>query len=330
MKVALVDVDGKIENLALMKISAWRKKKGDAVEPFDPLFSKPDIIYASKIFTDSPDFEYYPEGVPVVCGGSGYDLSTELPPQVESMMPDYDLYHSKCALGFTTRGCRRNCLWCIVPAKEGQLRPVADLYDIWQPGLPAVCLLDNNILGLPDHFELVAKQIIKERLYGDFNQGLDIRLLRRRSQAELLAKIRRKKNQRIHFAFDTMAAERAVVRGVKLLNAAGIKSYALTFFVLIGFDTDHECDLYRVELLRSLRVNPFVMPFDRTDPYQAHFARWVNHAAIFNSVSWPEYCRRKGIDGLAAARPEGRRGSRNYAHLPAALCEHQNLEMFEN
>lgn len=68
MKVCLVDVDSKIPNLALMKISTWHKAQGDTVEFYSPLFSKPDLIYASKIFDFTDDFRYFPQGVPVIRG----------------------------------------------------------------------------------------------------------------------------------------------------------------------------------------------------------------------------------------------------------------------
>jgi hypothetical protein len=40
MNISLINVDSKIPNLALMKISAWHKRKGDAVEFYNPMFHK--------------------------------------------------------------------------------------------------------------------------------------------------------------------------------------------------------------------------------------------------------------------------------------------------
>jgi hypothetical protein len=84
-------------------------------------------------------------------------------------------------------------------------------------------------------------------------------------------------------------SERAVRKGIKTLVANGVKAYKLMFYVLIGFDSTPEEDLYRVELLRSLKVDPFVMPFDKSNDYQRMFARWVNMKAVFKSVSWEDY-----------------------------------------
>ena len=55
MRVCLLDVDSKIPNLALMRASTWHKQRGDDVKlGYDPLFDRPDLCYASKIFDYTP------------------------------------------------------------------------------------------------------------------------------------------------------------------------------------------------------------------------------------------------------------------------------------
>lgn len=286
MKVALVDVDShNMPNLALMKISAWHKKQGDEVKVFDPLWDKPDTIYASKVFDFTPGYEYYPDNVELIFGGSGYGLDTYLPDEIERYCPDYEIFDTPYALGFTTRGCIRKCPFCIVPEKEGKIREVSTIDDFWR-GQDRIVLLDNNLTALPVHFEIICSQIISKNLKCDFSQGLDIRFIDK-TKAQILSKV--KTFKRIHFAFDTMAVESAVRRGIKILTDNGVPKYRLMFYVLIGFDTTPEEDLYRVELLRSLGVDSFVMPYDKHDPYQRRFARWTNHKAVFKSVKWEEY-----------------------------------------
>lgn len=282
MKIGLYDIDGKIPNLALMKISAWHKKQGDETELFFPLKSKLyDKVYASQIFTQSEPVYRYNE-----LGGPGTkDWSKILSDEVEHVYPDYSLYNYEQAMGFTTRGCIRNCPFCIVRQKEGRIRENTDIYEFWK-GQKELILLDNNILALPNHFKKIANQIIKEKIKVDFCQGLDVRLINEEN-ANLLAKIRHLKN--IHFAFDWIQIENQVKKGIKILNKAGIKSYNLMFYVLIGYNSTEEEDLYRVELLRSLGAKPFTMPFNKNDRYQKNFARWVNHKAIFESVKWKDY-----------------------------------------
>lgn len=286
MNVALIDVDNKIPNLALMKLSAHHKAKGDHVEFFTPLFSMPDLAYVAKVFTDTPDYEYWPD-CEIIKGGSGYDMKTELPPEIEALCPDYSLYGIDYAMGFTTRGCIRNCPFCIVPIKEGHIRAVADIYDFWS-GQKNLMLMDNNLTAEPGHFRRILGQLIKEGIHTSFSQGLDIRLIDD-EKAALLARVKLWKDKRIRFAFDDTKDEAAVRRGIDCLLRAGIIPRNLSFYVLIGFDSTPEEDLYRVELLRSYGITPFAMPYNRRDRYQKIFARWVNRPALFKVTKWHDY-----------------------------------------
>lgn len=75
----------------------------------------------------------------------------------------------------------------------------------------------------------------------------------------------------------------------------------MAFFVLIGFDTTPEQDLYRVMKIRGLGCDPYAMPYNKKDEYQKRFARWVNHKAIFKTVSWLDY--RSGVKRGATLNP---------------------------
>ncbi|MGB9887870.1 MAG: radical SAM protein, partial [Moorellales bacterium] len=190
-RIALAQVDGKWPNLALMCIAAYHRRLGHEVEWFNPLFAREyDAIYASKIFNFTPDNLYLPPDA--VRGGTGYDLHSALPPEVEACFPDYSLYDLDYAIGFTTRGCPRRCPFCVVPRKEGTLRVVGDLYSFWKPetGFTKVRLLDNNLTAAPwEHFRLVIEQLASNRLLVDISQGLDARLMTD-DHARLLAKVR--------------------------------------------------------------------------------------------------------------------------------------------
>ena len=130
VKVLLIDVDSKIPNLALMKISAYHKFNGDEVG-FN--VQNPDKVYISCIFSRNRTKAI---GIPTlfrcVCELGGYGINDkQLPSEVEHIMPDYDLYRCDYSFGFTTRGCIRNCDFCIVPKKEGKIKFNADIYEFW-------------------------------------------------------------------------------------------------------------------------------------------------------------------------------------------------------
>ena len=278
-KIALYDIDSKIPNLVLMKLSAWHKKQGDDVELYFPLKSY-DKVYASQIFTWSKPSYHYD-----VLGGSGTEKwNMILPDEIEHIMPDYSLYPNfDYAMGFTSRGCIRKCPFCIVNKKEGLIKEWSEIKEFWN-GQKELMLLDNNILSAPN-WKKVFNFLIDKKITL-IEHGLDIRLINKEN-ANLISKIRFKKQ--IHFAFDNIRTEKQVKKNIDILKKVGVKPYKLMFYVLIGFDSTPEEDLYRVELLRDLGVDPFVMPFDKTNQYQKRFSRWVNHKAIFKSVKWVDY-----------------------------------------
>ena len=289
MNIGLIQVDGKLPNLALMKLAAYHKRKpADTVQFYHPLWTECDRVYASKVFTFTPEYQYYPDRTcEVVQGGPGYG-ATEHPH--DSECPDYELFGCDYAMGYTSRGCPRSCPWCIVPDYEGDIRAVADIYQFWR-GQEHIMLLDNNLTALPEHLETICGQLAKEKIKVDFCQGLDIRLLTQ-DMANLLKTVHYWKYLR--FAWDVPAIESDVLQGIECLKRAGFNGGKLMFYVMIGFSTRPDQDLHRVEKLRDMGVNPFVMPYDRKDRYQRDFARWVNHKAIFKSVSWSEYQEAKG------------------------------------
>lgn len=284
-KIALIDVDSKIPNLALMKLSAYHKRMGDEVKLYEPMFDHPDLCYASKIFDFTPDYEYYPTDCEIIRGGTGFDMHAKLPEEAENIMPDYSLFNCEYAMGRFTRGCIRRCPWCVVPKMDGnKVRQVANLSDFWD-GQKVVRLLDDNIMADADIFSNACEQLSKAGVKVIW-EALDIRLVNEQT-ARALASVKNQKS--IHFAWDGKAQDRFIVPGIEKLKAAGIKPWRLMFYVLIGFDTTREYDLHRVMTLHQLGAHPFVMPFDKSDRYQKDFARWCNNKFIFKSTAWQDY-----------------------------------------
>jgi len=293
VKVAIYDVDSKIPNLALMKISAWHKQQGDEVEHNMPLLrDEYDRIYASKIFNFSDDSMLSDERM--IIGGTGWDMKKTLPDEIENMVPDYSIYNYPHNIGFTMRGCRLKCSFCVVPEKEGKPYGVSTIEEIWtQRESKHIVLLDNDFFGNPAWNDRI-EEIRELGLQVNFSQGLNIRNIKA-EQAAAVASVKFSnmsgKKKQVHFAWDDPRHEKLIHKGIKTCIEAGLKPYQMAFYVLIGYHSTPEEDMHRVEVLRSYGCDPFVMPYNKEDPYQAKFTRWVNHKAIFKTVKWEDYNR---------------------------------------
>ncbi|WP_345255247.1 hypothetical protein [Flaviaesturariibacter amylovorans] len=290
----MVQVDGAYPNLALMQVATFHEAQGHLVEWYQgPLWDDQyDRIYASKIFSFS-EMPQLPTGKTLV-GGTGIDFKNRLPAEIEECVPSYSLYPAcDYHIGFSMKGCRFVCKFCCVPQKEGRpkLNSTIDGLLLNPKGGDRLMLLDNDFFGGPE-WKANLLRIRELNLKVCFIQGLNIRIITE-EQAELLATVRyynSRFNQRyLTFAWDKYKDGRIVKEGIQRCNAAGIPCTRMQFFVLIGFDTTPEEDLERVMTLADMGCMPYVMPYNKSDPYQKAFTRWVNHRATFKSCSWTEY-----------------------------------------
>lgn len=288
MKIGLIDVDGHhYPNLALMKISAYHKAKGDTAEWWWG-FGRYDRVYMSKVFdeTYTPDMPEPLNADEIIKGGTGYGLDNRLPDEIEHMYPDYSLYPEltkDTAYGFLTRGCPNACPFCIVSGKEGRCsRKVADLSEWWS-GQKNIVLMDPNLLASPDHMELL-DQLADSGAWVDINQGIDARLL----TPENIEAIKRLKIADIHFAWDLMKNSKRVVRGLNLWKRFGKKARHGrwgTVYVLVNFNTTMAENLYRVYMLRDMGFDPYVMVYNKPNAPEEirRLQRWCNNKIIFGS-----------------------------------------------
>ena len=282
MQIGLVDVDGhNFPNLALMKISAYHKAHGDYVEWANALFGKYDKLYMAKVFDFTADDITAYNAKEVIKGGTGYNLTSVLPDDIEQCFPDYGLYGiTDTAYGYLTRGCPRGCPFCIVEKKEGKAsRKVANLSDFWN-GQKYIKLLDPNILACPDWKELF-DQLIESKAWVDYTQGIDIRLMTG-EKAEAISKT---KVKMLHFAWDNADDTITPARLKEYRNSFGIKdSKRLTVYVLTNYNTTHEEDLYRIYKLVDMGYDPYVMIYDKANaPRKTRLLqRWCNNKIIFN------------------------------------------------
>ncbi len=294
------DERASIPNLALMRLAAFHKERGDIVEEYLPTDAgRYDKVYASNVFSFSEGRAYL-DPARMEIGGSAWDLKKELPSEVERCPPDYSFYDYPHSIGFTQRGCRFRCKFCVVPEKEGRPKSNSTIEEIWtNRSSDFVVLLDNDFFGNPEWRERIA-ELKKLNLRVCFSQGLNIRIVTD-EQAKALASVRfwnlKLSRRQVHFAWDRFQDERLIDEGIARVKAAGVKAWQMAFFVLVGFDTTPEQDLYRVTKLKNLGCDPYAMPYDKSDTYQKRFCRWVNHRAIFNSVAWEDY-----ISGVKSRR----------------------------
>lgn len=321
MDIGLIDVDGNntqkrwgatvFPNLALAKLSRHHKERGDHVEWYTP-FSHYDIVYMAKVFTYTPDYGYMITNADkVVKGGTGYDIHSRLPDDVDRLQPDYSLYPSidnTTAYGFLTRGCPNKCFWCVVPKKEGVVKPYMDVDEIAIEGRKNLVLMDNNILGAGDYALEQFHKIIKRGYKVDFNQALDARLVNE-TNAELLAKM--KWIDRIRFGCDTHKQIDDCERAISLLNKHGYKGEIFLYTMIGGNNGFKECferiNYWRGRMLEERARHGNVMyayaqPY--RDPTKSHheipmwqkdMAQWCNKRMVFTTVEFRDFSPRKGF-----------------------------------
>lgn len=313
--VLLIDFDSKIPNLALMKLSSYYKRLGCNVTLTTQTTGKKMPQNYTKIFC-SVVFSRNKEKAKLLrkwradiqFGGTGWDLTTKLPPEVEKCKPDYNLYTAdllvnrmrgiskkdkkiikaqelvNMGIGFTSRGCIRKCSFCVVPIKEGDLCQDSEIKDIVNPYSNIITLLDNNFTADPACLEKL--QEIKERnLIVNISQGIDIRLITP-EVAQALADV--KHLRKVCYAWDFPAHEKIILEGIELLSAH-IKKYRQMCYMLVGYNTTFEQDIYRFRKLTELGVDPYCMVYNQKNvPRLRHFARWIN-SRIYKKCTFDNY-----------------------------------------
>lgn len=307
MNIGLLAVDSNYPNLALMKISSYHKGKGDLVEWYNP-FDKYDIVYMSKIFSFTPDYGQYMTNTTKICkGGTGYDIFSTLPEEMEHIEPDYSIYPRighKTAYGFLTRGCPNKCKWCIVPKKEGDIKPYMDVEEIAIDGRNELILMDNNILASDYGIEQIEKIIKmnegrKKKIKVDFNQGLDARLVTDEI-AKMLSRL--KWIKRIRFGCDTPKQIEECERACAMIDKHGYKGEYFFYCILLD---DFDESFNRVNHWKqkgSGRFLPHCQPFrdigNRSQiipQWQKDMASWADKKQVFRTCEFEDFEPRKGF-----------------------------------
>lgn len=321
MKIGLVDVDGHAKkkkwgatiypNLALAKIARYWRNRGGQISWASPM-EHYDIVYMSKVFNFSPDDTYIYDADKIIKGGTGYDPLSQLPDEIDRLQPDYSIYPNipkDTAYGFLTRGCPNKCRWCVVPKKEGAIRPYMDVDEIAIEGRRKLVLMDNNILAAGDYCIQQLQKIIERGYRVDFNQALDARLVTDEI-AQLLAKVKWLDNNCIRFGCDTHGQIAECERAMNMINRYGFTGqYFLYTMLTSDFRECYERITYwwhRTQETRASHQGRYVYPHaqpyrDPNNPHhiipqwQKDMAGWVNKKAHFVAHSFEEFEPRKGF-----------------------------------
>lgn len=278
-KIGLYNLEPNINNSAMMQVSQYHKDQGDKVYMYSPLYHDwYDKIYAFSLFDFTPK-DYVRKDM--ICGGTGFDISSRLPPEIEASDLDYSIF-PECdySIIWFSRGCIRNCPFCVVRQKEGYIQSVEPKN--LNPNGKFIKVMDNNFFANPEWRKSI-DTLLEWNQKIDM-QGFDIRIFDE-EQGEALSLLKHEKT--FKFAWDN-PKDNLDEKIELLLNY--LKPSKLMCYVLIGFWSTPEEDLMRVmHLWDDYKINPYVMPYNPLNKYQKDFKRWCNRKVLFRTRSWNEY-----------------------------------------
>lgn len=285
IKVGLINIEPKVANTAYMQIAGFHRSVGHTVEFAEPLeFDKYELLYCSSLF-DFTDKSIIP--IRAICGGTGFNRHQPLPGPISDHHLDYSIYPD-CSTSYIwfSRGCFRNCPFCVVRQKEGYIRPVEPKN--LNPKGKFITVMDNNFFGgdWPEAIEILKQwdQPVQ------FEGGIDCRLWDGAYQHALE---QLKIHGMLYVAWDDPKED--LLPNIRKINKwfEKVRGYPknppIGCYVLIGYWSTPEEDLDRVEKLRDMHVEPWVMKYHPNDPYESKFARWVNFKPAFRKCTWEQY-----------------------------------------
>jgi hypothetical protein len=306
MRVRLTQIDGALPNLAIMKLASWHLERGDEVKVTrqiegDLFDSGYDRVYGSVLFDFSRDrLERFKKAWPgAIVGGTGagaeqLDVSVETVTGAHSHV-DYSGYPDfQESIGFTQRGCRLKCRFCVVPRKEGKPVAVGTINDIWrgEPYPKKLHILDNDFFG-GSEWPARIREIIDGKFRICLSQGINVRLIDDES-AVALASIEYRNTKfterRLYTAWDNLKDEAVFFRGIDRLERAGIKPKHIMAYMLIGYDPAETWERlwHRFNRMVERGIEPYPMVYDRARKDLRKFQRWVI-TGLYRAVPFEEY-----------------------------------------
>jgi hypothetical protein len=309
MNIKLVQIDGDLPNMALMKLAHYFRHVKKATvhftrsvrrDLFEPHY---DHVFGSAIFSTSHKKiallkSYHPEAV---IGGTA--VSVEPEDTVENHLGiirdykhlDYSIYPEFTAsIGMTQVGCSSKCGFCCVWRKEGKNRPLSNISEIYRgaPHPKELILLDNDFQSRAG-WQQICEEIIDGNFKVAFIQGINIRKITE-EHGKYFAQMKfRDKNfdkKRFYCAFDNEKDIKRIKRGLEILDLAGIRRSAVTPYFLTNYWTKGLTDdvWNRFLFMAELGLRPYCMIYEKwtlppNDDLKS-FQNWIN---TFNCYAKP-------------------------------------------
>jgi pyruvate-formate lyase-activating enzyme len=315
-RVRITQIDGALPNVALMRLAHWHKAQGDSVhitrhierDLFED--AQYDAVYGSCIFSFSRERldRFLRQWPGAIVGGTGTGGAAT----IEQIIGDYEFYDYEgydkfdASIGFTQRGCRLKCKFCVVPQKEGKNRSTGTIAQIWRgdPYPRHIHLLDNDFFGQPN-YRAVVDEIREGGFKVCFSQGINTRLITDEA-AQALATIKysdtKFSRRRLYTAWDNLKDERIFFTGVERLAMAGIPPTNLMAYMLIGYDPLENWDRIwqRFNKMVALGIDPYPMVYNDKRQDLKCFQRWVI-TRTYKKTPWDEYRRQTKTEESTAA-----------------------------
>lgn len=264
-------------------------------------------------------------------GGTGfyYDKSPNLEEHIEHCKPDYHLYddwveacikngakesefsyYTDYSIGYLTRGCFRQCEFCVNRNKKMSVEH-SNVLEFVDQSRPKLCFLDDNFFACPNWKEIIEVVKLTKKKF-QFKQGLDERLLNKDRVQELLSW---NYDGDYIFAFDNIKDKDLIESKLQLIYSLTNRTkHRMKFYVFCGFDRNNKYDdnfwkediinlFERLFILAKYNALPYVMRHENYEKFKhsgiyTNIAAWANQPSMFLKFDFKTFCMCRGMSGI--------------------------------
>ena len=258
----------------------------------------PDLIFVTSIFTYWSEHVknavfYYKnkfKGVPIIVGGvyaslmpehcKKYTKCTDVIqgpiPEVETLIPDYDLVNVDYQIIHTSRGCIRKCGFCGTYIIEPDWTCKKSIKN--EIVKKKLIFYDNNLLA-NQYIEDILEELIelkkeKKISYLESQSGFDGRILRKKPYLAKMLKDAGFKNPKIAWDYGIVQAPK-IKEQIDLLIDAGFTAKEISIFMIYNYEPNYEemeekrvkCAEWGVQIT-DCRYRPLNATFDNYSSYK--------------------------------------------------------------